>query len=92
MTLGRSHLHLSAQAIDDASQKTLVSLTTASATLRKKITKGGNVEAAGQLGAFFAEAAQKKGIKRIVFDRSGYLYHGRVKAFAESARKSGLEF
>ena len=60
--------------------------------ISKKIKYGGNVNAASALGDIFAIEVQKKGIKKICFDRGGYLYHGRVKAFAEAVRKGGIEF
>jgi len=73
--------------------KTLVSLSTASPDLKDKIKKdAGNVKGAVLLGTALAEICKKNGISKVVFDRSGYLYHGRVKALAESARKGGLQF
>ena len=84
----RSLNHIYAQIIDDAAGETLVSASTLSA----KLKTGGNVAAAKEVGKLVAEEARKKGIKRVVFDRGGYLYHGRLKALAEAARESGLEF
>ena len=60
--------------------------------IKKKIKKGGNVEASAVLGEVFAARAMKEGIKKVCFDRGGYMFHGRVKAFAEAARKGGMEF
>lgn len=84
----RSGLHIYAQLIDDVNSKTLAS----ASSLSLKLEKGGNVEAAKQVGTAIAEEAQKVDIKSVVFDRSGYLYHGRVKALAEAAREAGLDF
>ena len=84
----RSNSHIFAQIIDDEKGTTLVS----SSSLTLKIKNGGNVEAAKLVGKDIAEKAKKSGITKVVFDRGGYLYHGRVKALAEAARENGLEF
>jgi large subunit ribosomal protein L18 len=84
----RSLNHLYAQVIDDQKGETLVS----SSTLTLKLKTGGNVAAAKEIGKAVAEKAVAKGIKQVVFDRGGYLYHGRVKALADAAREAGLEF
>jgi large subunit ribosomal protein L18 len=84
----RSLNHIYAQVIDDAKGETLVS----ASTLASKVKTGGNIAAAKEIGKLVAERAREKGIKRVVFDRGGYLYHGRIKALAESAREAGLEF
>lgn len=85
----RSAKHIYAQVIDDVAGKTLV----AAATNEKDFgVYGGNIEAAKKLGAIVAERALKAGIENVVFDRGGYLYHGRVKALAEGAREGGLKF
>ncbi len=86
----RSAKHIEAQVIDDTNQKTLVSASTKEKDLNVKY--GGNIEAAKVVGKMIAERAQKEGIKQVIFDRAGYLYHGRVKAMAEAAREAGLEF
>ena len=86
----RSNANISAQIIDDEKGVTLVSASTLEKEL--KITNGGNVEAAKLIGAEIAKRAKKAKIKEVVFDRGGYLYHGRVKALAEAARENGLEF
>jgi len=86
----RSNANISAQIIDDEKGVTLVSASTLEKEL--KITNGGNVEAAKAIGAEIAKRAKKAKIKEVVFDRGGYLYHGRVKALAEAARENGLEF
>ena len=89
----RSLNHLYVQIIDDAAGKTLVSLSTASPDLKDKVKKdGGNVKGAQVLGSAVAELCKKKGLTKVVFDRAGYLYHGRVKVLAEAARKGGLQF
>ena len=84
----RSLNHIYAQVIDDQKGETLVS----ASTLQAKAKTGGNVAAAKEIGKSIAELAVSKGIKRVVFDRGGYLYHGRVKALADAAREAGLEF
>jgi large subunit ribosomal protein L18 len=87
----RSLNHIYTQLIDDASGVTIASASTvAKKGEEKKI--GGNISAAGEVGKLIAERAQEKGIKKVVFDRGGYLYHGRVKALADAAREAGLEF
>ena len=88
----RSLNHFSAQVINDQEGKILLGLSTESKSVRPKIKVGGNVAAAESLGQIFAAEALKKGIKKVCFDRGGYVYHGRVKAFAEAARKAGMEF
>ena len=88
----RSHKHLYAQVINDQENKTVVGCSTKACQKQGTLKSGGNVTAAEQLGKLVAEAAIKRGIKQVVFDRGGYPYHGRIKALAESARKAGLEF
>lgn len=85
----RSVAHIYAQVIDDDQGTTLVS---ASSVDKGGKTAGGNVAAAKAIGKLVAERAKEKGIKSVVFDRGGYLYHGRVKALADAARAAGLEF
>ena len=85
----RSVAHIYAQVIDDSQGQTLVS---ASSVDKGSKTNGGNVAAAKAIGKAVAERAKEKGIKRVVFDRGGYQYHGRVKALADAARAAGLEF
>jgi len=92
LVVSRSLLNLSAQVIDDAKNKTLLSLSTFDKEIKDKFAAAGNVKAAGFFGEVFARHAKEKGITTIVFDRAGYLYHGRVKAFAEGLRKGGLVF
>jgi large subunit ribosomal protein L18 len=85
----RSLNHIYAQVIDDQQGHTLVAAASTEKDLRGK---GGNVEGAKAIGKAVAERAKEKGIKRVVFDRGGYQYHGRVKALADAARQAGLEF
>ena len=85
----RSESNIYAQIIDDVAGNTLVS---ASSVEKAFEGKGGNIEAAKKVGALIAERAVKKGIEDVVFDRGGYIYHGRVKALAEAAREGGLKF
>ena len=87
----RSLNHIYTQLIDDANGVTIASASTMSpkGTERKA---GGNVEAAKEVGKLIAERAKEKGVKKVVFDRGGYLYHGRIKALADAAREAGLEF
>ncbi|GGH15103.1 50S ribosomal protein L18 [Silvibacterium dinghuense] len=84
----RSLNHIYVQVIDDLAGATLVS----ASTVADKVKTGGNVAAAKEVGKLVAERAQEKGIKKVVFDRGGYLYHGRIKALADAAREAGLEF
>jgi len=84
----RSLNHIYAQVIDDQKRETLA----AASSLSLKLKTGGNVAAAKEIGKAVAEKAVEKGIKRVVFDRGGYLYHGRIKALADAAREAGLEF
>jgi large subunit ribosomal protein L18 len=87
----RSLNHIYTQLIDDANGVTLASASSKSKKGEEK-TVGGNVEAAKTVGKLIAERGQEKGIKKVVFDRGGYLYHGRIKALADAAREAGLEF
>jgi large subunit ribosomal protein L18 len=84
----RSLNHIYVQLIDDQKGETLIS----ASTLALKLKSGGNVAAAKEIGKAVAEKAVANGIKQVVFDRGGFLYHGRVKALAEAAREAGLEF
>ena len=89
LAIFRSVAHIYAQVIDDAKGVTIVA---ASSSEKGSTATGGNVAAAKEIGKRVAERAKEKGITRIVFDRGGYLYHGRVKALADAAREAGLEF
>jgi len=86
----RSVAHIYAQVINDTEGKTLVAASSVGKNAKK--TAGGNVAAAKEIGKLVAERAKEKGIQRVVFDRGGFPYHGRVKALAEAARQAGLEF
>lgn len=88
----RSLNHMYAQLIDDVSGNTLVAASTLDASLKGKLENGSNTEAAQKVGKLLAEKALKKGVKEVVFDRGGLIYHGRVKALAEGAREAGLIF
>jgi len=92
MCIHRSLTNFYVQVIDDSAGKVLFGMSTREKNISKAIKSGGNIGAASALGEAFAAAAQKKGVKKVCFDRGGYLYHGRVKAFAEGARKGGMEF
>ena len=91
LAIYRSNKHLTAQVIDDDAGRTLASASTLEADFRKQ-QPGGNVAAATAVGALVAERAKQAGISAVVFDRGGFLYHGRVAAIAEAARAAGLEF
>lgn len=84
--------NISGQLIDDVDKKTLFSLSTQNKEVKMRLPKAGNIKAAEFFGEVFAQKAKEKGINRVVFDRAGYAYHGRVKAFAEALRKGGLNF
>lgn len=88
----RSLNHIYAQIIDDTTGRTLVSASSVEPEFKAKEKTGGNVKAAALVGRMIAERALAKGIKKVAFDRGGYLYHGRVKALAEGAREGGLDF
>ena len=86
--------HMEAQIIDDYEQRTIFGVSTKGKEFKKKsgLAKAGNVPAAASFGKFVAEKAREKGVGKVVFDRAGFLYHGRVKAFADAAREQGLQF
>ena len=89
----RSAKHIYSQIINDETGQTLVTASTLISELRSDLEEGtGNIKAAKKVGALLARRAIVQGVKRVVFDRNGFLYHGRVKALAEGARESGLEF
>ncbi len=95
LSVFRSVTHIYAQVIDDMTGETLVSASPVDPKLKgafDKSVKGGNIKGAEAIGKAIAERSIDKGIKRVVFDRSGFLYHGRVRAVADAARKAGLEF
>ena len=88
----RSDKHIYAQAIDDQAGRTVAHASSLDKRLQGKIKRGGNVEAAKAVGSLIAERLKGAGVESVVFDRGGYLYHGRVKALAEAAREGGLKF
>ncbi|HEX4043179.1 MAG TPA: 50S ribosomal protein L18 [Xanthobacteraceae bacterium] len=92
LTVYRSSKHIYAQVIDDDAGVTLASASSIEKTARDGLKTGANVDAAKAVGKLIAERAQQKGVKEVVFDRGGYLYHGRVRALAEAAREGGLNF
>jgi large subunit ribosomal protein L18 len=92
LSVFRSARQIYAQVIDDVHGTTLLCASSLDKDLAGKIKTGGNKEASKQVGALLAQKAKKLKIKRVVFDRGGYLYHGRVQALAEAAREGGLEF
>ena len=95
LTVFRSVAHMYVQVVDDSSGQTIASASTVEPAVKgslKKDAKGGNVAGAKLIGKAIAERLLEKGVKRVVFDRNGFLYHGRVKAVADAAREAGLEF
>ncbi len=88
----KSSKHIYAQLIDDTSGTTLVSASTLDSTVSEGLDHTGNVEAAVKVGAAIAKTALAKGISSVIFDRNGFLYHGRIKALADAARENGLSF
>ena len=88
----KSSKHIYAQLIDDSKGITIVSASTVDSAVKSNVNSGGNIEAAKEVGKLIAQRAVEKGIKTIVFDRGGYVYHGRVKELADAARAEGLEF
>jgi len=92
LTVFRSHKHIYAQLVDDTTGRTLASASTLDPAFRTQKQKGSNRSAATAVGQLLAERALAVKISRVVFDRGGYLFHGRVKALADGARSAGLEF
>jgi large subunit ribosomal protein L18 len=95
LSVFRSVTHIYAQVIDDLTGETLVSASTVEPSVKgalDKTARGGNLKGAEAIGKVIAERSIEKGITRVVFDRSGFLYHGRIRAVADAARKAGLEF
>jgi large subunit ribosomal protein L18 len=92
LSVFRSSKHIYAQVIDDVKGETLASASSIEKNLRSSMKNGANVAAAKAVGKLVAERAAAKGVKEVVFDRGGYLYHGRVKALADAAREGGLKF
>jgi large subunit ribosomal protein L18 len=92
LSVFRSSRHIYANIIDDSAGRTLAAASTLDKGLRGDLKTGADIAAASAVGKLIAERAKEKGIARVVFDRGGYLYHGRVKALADAAREGGLEF
>jgi large subunit ribosomal protein L18 len=92
LSVFRSSKHIYAQVIDDIKGETLASASSLEKTLRDGLKTGANTDAAKAVGKLLAERAAAKGVKEVVFDRGGYLFHGRVKALADAAREGGLKF
>jgi large subunit ribosomal protein L18 len=92
LTVHFSSQHIYAQVIDDAAGKTVAAASTLEATAKVSGRANANVEKAGKIGALIAERSLQKNIRRVVFDRGGFTYHGKVKALADAARATGLEF
>lgn len=92
LTVFRSHRNITAQLIDDISGRTLCSAGTNTKAVEGQVKYGGNCQAAEMIGKLLAEQARMHGIRQVAFDRNGRRFHGRIKALAEAARKSGLEF
>ncbi|MDH5190148.1 MAG: 50S ribosomal protein L18 [Gammaproteobacteria bacterium] len=88
----RTPRHIYAQVIDPSGSQVLASSSTLDAEIRKAVKNSGNKDAASVVGKFIAERAKAKGVTRIAFDRSGFRFHGRIKALADAARENGLEF
>jgi|TARA_B100001013_G_C24346593_1_gene338644 large subunit ribosomal protein L18 len=92
LSIFRSSNNIYAQIIDDSKGTTLLSLSTLDKSIKSKFKNTGNKEAATEIGMVLAKRAKQKGIKKVIFDRGRYLYHGRIKALADGARKEGLNF
>jgi large subunit ribosomal protein L18 len=88
----RTSKHIRVQVVDDQKNHTIVSASSLDAAVKKDIKGGGNIAAAKVVGKIIAELAKAKGVEKVVYDRGGYQYHGRVKALAEAAREAGLKF
>jgi large subunit ribosomal protein L18 len=92
LSVHRTNTHIYAQIIAESGDKVIVSASTVEADVRKQVKNGGNIEAAAAIGKLIAEKAKKAGVTTVAFDRSGYKYHGRIKALADAARENGLSF
>ena len=92
LSVFRSDKHIYAQIIDDTSATTLVAASTVEKAVKEKVEFTNNVEAAKAVGELVAKRAVEKGINTVVFDRGGFLYHGKIKALADAAREAGLQF
>ncbi|MEW5770705.1 MAG: 50S ribosomal protein L18 [Pseudomonadota bacterium] len=92
LTVHRSNSHISAQVIDATGGRVVAAASTMEKAVREQVKNGGNVEAAKLIGQRIAEKAKQAGVESVAFDRSGFAFHGRVKALAEAAREAGLQF
>ena len=92
LTVFRSNLHIYAQVLSEDGDKVLAAASTAEKSVCEQVSNGGNVAAATLVGKLIAEKAKAAGVEKVAFDRSGFAYHGRVKALAEAAREAGLQF
>lgn len=92
LVVHRSLKNISAQVLDDTIGKVLFSLSTKDKALKQQFAAAGNVKSAEFFGQLFAKEAKEKGYNKVIFDRAGYLYHGRIKSFADALRKGGMEF
>jgi len=92
LTVFRSNTHIYAQVVSEDGGKVLAAASTAEKEVREQVNNGGNVAAAALIGKRIAEKAKAAGVEKVAFDRSGFAYHGRVKALAEAAREAGLQF
>jgi large subunit ribosomal protein L18 len=92
LVLYKSLKHLHAQIVDDSAQKTLFGCSTSEKDIKAKLKSCSNKDAAKMLGGYLGEKAKAQGIKKVVFDRNGYVFHGVVKVFADSVREKGIEF
>ncbi len=92
LVVHRSLKNISAQVLDDTTGKVLFSLSTKDKALKQKFACAGNLKSAELFGEIFAQVAKEKGTSKVIFDRAGYLYHGRIKSFADALRKGGMEF
>jgi len=92
LCIHRTNCHIYAQVYSGSGTQVLAAASTVESDVRKQLTNGGNVEAAKVVGKLIAERAKARGVTEVAFDRSGFKYHGRVKALAEAARESGLKF
>ncbi|HEX2582022.1 MAG TPA: 50S ribosomal protein L18 [Dongiaceae bacterium] len=92
LSVFRSEQHIYAQVIDDAQGKTLAAASSIDKELKSKLKSGANIDAAKEVGRLIAARAKEAGVDKVVFDRGGYVYHGRVRALADAAREAGLSF
>lgn len=92
LSIFRSSKHIYAQVIDDTAGRTLAAASTLDTAIKANLDKGADIPAASAVGRLVAERAKAAGVERVVFDRGGYLFHGRVKALADAAREGGLDF